>query len=59
MNKKKENLINRFFSKNIFVTTDTGYNYDYLKDFCEVVVIERTKNISSTEIKDHLNKKGK
>lgn len=35
----------------IFVTTNSGFNYDYLKNVCEIKLIERTKDISSTKIK--------
>lgn len=37
---------------NVMVTT-THY-FDYLKDLCKIIHIERTKGISSTMIKEHL-----
>ena len=36
----------------IFVTTSNSYNY--LNEVCTVIKLERTKNISSTDIKNHL-----
>ena len=36
----------------IFVTTSNSFNY--LNEVCKVIKIERTKNISSTDIKKHL-----
>ena len=38
----------------IDVMGTTTHNFDYLKDSCKIVHIERTKGISSTMIKDHL-----
>ena len=36
----------------IFVTTSNSFNY--LNEVCKVIKLERTKNISSTDIKNHL-----
>ena len=33
--------------------------FDFLKDLCEVVYLPRTPEISSTQIKEELKKKGK
>lgn len=41
----------------IFVTTSNNFNY--LNEVCEVIKLERTKNISSTDIKNHLLKEKK
>lgn len=39
----------------IFVMGDDWKGeFDFLKDYCEVVYLERTKNISTTKIKDDL-----
>lgn len=32
--------------------------FDYLKEYCEVVYLERTPEVSTTMIKEQLNKKG-
>lgn len=40
------------FSVNVFVLgSDWRGKFDYLKEYCEVVYLERTKNVSSTEIR--------
>lgn len=36
----------------IFITTSNSFNY--LNEVCKVIKVERTKNISSTDIKKHL-----
>lgn len=36
----------------IFVTTSNSFNY--LNEVCKVIKLERTKNISSTDIKNHI-----
>lgn len=38
----------------IDVMVTTTHYFDYLKDLCKIIHIERTKGISSTIIKDHL-----
>ena len=38
----------------IDVMVTTTHYFDYLKDYCKIVHIERTGGISSTIIKDHL-----
>lgn len=38
----------------IDVMVTTTHYFDYLKDLCKIIHIERTKGISSTMIKDHL-----
>lgn len=38
----------------IFVTI--SYSFDYLDECCKVIHVERTKEISSTDIKQHLLK---
>lgn len=54
----KDDYINKELIKklnvDVFVTTDIGFNYDHLNSCCKVVVVERTKNVSSSEIKKHL-----
>lgn len=37
------------------VGSDWTGKFDYLKEYCEVVYLERTKDISSTELRNHLN----
>lgn len=45
-------------SVDIFISTDDSSNrYDHLKDTCEVIYLERTKDISSTKIKEDLKVK--
>ena len=36
----------------VFVTTN--HHFDYLEEVCQVIHLERTKEISSTDIKKHL-----
>ncbi len=36
----------------IFVTTSNSFNY--LNEVCKVIKLDRTKNISSTDIKNHI-----
>jgi glycerol-3-phosphate cytidylyltransferase len=36
---------------------DWNGEFDFLKEYCEVVYLPRTKGISTTKIKDDLNKK--
>ena len=38
----------------IDVMVTTTHYFDYLKDLCKIIHIERTKGISSTMIKEHL-----
>lgn len=38
----------------IDVMVTTTHYFDYLKDLCKIIHIERTKGISSTTIKEHL-----
>lgn len=38
----------------IDVMVTTTHYFDYLKDLCKIIHIERTKGISSTIIKEHL-----
>lgn len=38
----------------IDVLVTTTHYFDYLKDFCKIIHIERTEGISSTMIKEHL-----
>ena len=46
------------FNIDIFtVGTDWLGKFDYLKEYCEVVYLPRTENISTTMIKEKLNKK--
>ena len=43
----------------IFVMGDDWQGkFDHLKDYCEVVYLPRTKNISTTQIKNDLKKEG-
>ena len=46
------------YDVDVFVMGDdwTG-KFDFLKDYCEVVYLPRTENISTTMIKEKLNKK--
>ena len=46
------------YEVDVFVMGDdwTG-KFDFLKDYCEVVYLPRTENISTTMIKEKLNKK--
>lgn len=37
------------------VGSDWTGQFDYLKDYCEVIYLERTKNISSTELRNRAN----
>ena len=37
------------------VGSDWTGKFDYLREYCEVVYLERTKDISSTELRNHLN----
>lgn len=47
----------QLFQADIFVIGDDWYGkFDFLKDYCEVVYIERTPEISTTLIKDDLQK---
>lgn len=40
---------------NIFVIGDDWKNkFDFLKDYCKIIYLPRTKNISSTKIKNNL-----
>ena len=40
---------------NIFVIGDDWKGkFDFLKDYCEVVYLDRTENISTTKIKEEL-----
>ena len=47
----KENNIDIFAIGN-----DWKGKFDFLKEYCEVVYLERTKNISSTQLKEELEK---
>ena len=38
---------------------DWAGHFDFLKEHCEVHYLERTPNISSSELKQHINTKGK
>ncbi|MBR2213467.1 MAG: glycerol-3-phosphate cytidylyltransferase [Eubacterium sp.] len=48
----KDNDIDVFVMGN-----DWEGKFDFLKDYCEVVYLPRTEGISTTQIKDDLNKK--
>lgn len=46
------------FNADLFVIGDDWKGkFDFLKDYCEVVYLPRTPDISSTKIKNNLNKK--
>ena len=50
---KREDIIKH--NVNIFVMgNDWEVKFDFLKDICEVVYLERTPEISTTRIKNHL-----
>ena len=50
---KREDIIKH--NVNIFVmANDCEGKFDFLKDICEVVYLERTPEISTTRIKNHL-----
>lgn len=54
---QKENDIKEFKIDTFVMGSDWDGKFDYLKDFCEVVYLERTPEISSTKIKvDMYNK---
>jgi glycerol-3-phosphate cytidylyltransferase len=47
------------FKVDIFIIGDDWQGkFDYLKEFCEVIYLERTPEISTTQIKNDLNKQG-
>lgn len=55
---KVENI--KEFKVDLFVMSDDWKGkFDYLKDYCEVVYLERTPEISTTTIKDALGLKAK
>lgn len=51
---KKDDIINNDID--ILVSSEEYYGkYDYLKKYCKVVYLPRTKNISTTQLKKFLN----
>lgn len=51
---KKDDIIN--FSADVFAMgSDWEGKFDYLKDYCDVVYLSRTEDISTTKIKSMLN----
>lgn len=52
---QKEADIIKFDVKIIVMGDDWLGKFDYLKDLCEVVYMERTANISTTKIKNELS----
>lgn len=44
----------------ILVTTNAEpYKFDYLKEYCEVIYLDRTEGISTTKIKNDLKNRGR
>ena len=44
---------------NIDVFVTISHSFDYLDKYCQVIHVDRTKEISSSDIKQHLLKNGK
>lgn len=53
---QKENDIKKLNIDIFVIWDDWKWKFDYLKKYCEVIYIPRTKNISSTLIKKELRK---
>lgn len=52
---KKEDVLK--YNASIFAMGDDWFGkFDFLKEYCDVVYLERTKNISTTDIKERLAK---
>lgn len=51
---QKESDIERYDVNTFVMGDDWAHKFDALKKHCNVVYLERTENISSTEIKNHI-----
>lgn len=51
---QKQNDIKKYWINTFAMWNDREWKFDELREFCEVVYLERTKDISTTEIKNKI-----
>lgn len=54
--KQKVSDIKKYHVDILVMGSDWSNKFDFLKDFCEVVYLKRTPNVSSTQTKKYLKK---